>query len=133
MAEIPSIFLPLELRSYTKYRSLSHHKFKAREKLFICQLMEGLLVGSPFNGCSFREISKVYGIRIKLLKFWLLVYRHGASFSDENCPMDEIGVHNVITWFNLQPMDAVTLQEDLFTLTEYELQQTYLRACRWLS
>ena len=93
MEEIPTIFLPLNLRSGSKFRSLKHYCFCSEEKLWVCmhlvsscEELDRDLASDVQVFCD--KYSLKYPLKYSLITAWINQYADGVSFSDIVCPID---------------------------------------------
>ena len=98
MSNTPAVYLPLNLRSGAKYKSLSKHKYSVPEMLYLCQQIQEDMewdeggIANFFQTLSGRRISKSllnrHGISQEKLVLFFSVYADGerSRCSDQGHP-----------------------------------------------
>ena len=57
LCNIPSIYLPFELRKNMKFWSLSRHKLRAQEKTWLCEFILKHEVSGSYGGAELSQIA----------------------------------------------------------------------------
>lgn len=97
MEREPNIFLPINLRSGLRFRSLKRYCFSPSEKLWVCahivsscQHLDKDLMTYIHYFCD------KYLVKYSLVTAWINQYADGVSFSDAICPLDGDGIQAIL-------------------------------------
>ena len=129
--EVPSIFVPVVLRSGIKFRRLKGHFFTAKEIVFLCQLMSHEHGAWPYKLASIRALSRRHHLPEEGLKFWWRSYKNGNVFENgQQClppVLDCISARRFAASINNRKGENIT---DLFAV---ELEKTARRRAEKLA
>ena len=120
-----NLFDPINLRNtINKYRNLSKHFFKSREKVDLCNLLiKSIDLSRSMNKkcLLIYKISRRHDLNVKTMKEWMKLYQLGESLkcgycksSFSNSPLDLIS-----TIIVKKAIDNNTLTEDLISQQEF--------------
>jgi len=102
MDVIPLVFSPYSVNAEVKFKDLSKHSFTAKEKLWMCEELEGLHDETDDTIVSIEEAADRYYIPLCDMAVWLSRYRRGQDQVNNHydSPVDDDGVARITNYVN---------------------------------
>ena len=102
MDVIPLVFSPYSVNAEVKFKDLSKYSFTAKEKLWMCEELEGLHDETDDTIVSIEEAADRYCIPLCDMAVWLSRYRRGQDQVNNHydSPVDDDGVARITNYVN---------------------------------
>ena len=123
---VPTVLLPISLRSGIRYRSLAQYNFLPHDKLWVCETLVNLCTNFETELLQvIQAFSKRYYMKNKTVIEWMNIYSENGDFSHPFGPIDAIGLSAITDMVN-ENIDHVD-EGKLYKLIKNELGDTLIR------